>query len=326
MDYGLPRIVENPSLGISLAEGRFFLKKVFCFLGSGPTRRLKEYEGKSWWDYIEAQSKSDQYRAVLARGLSQSLVAMRPDKASALTVGTMLVQILLNIIEGKAADRVLNAPTNEAWIDPWVTFLTNTLSVQIRTNHVVTGINYAAGTNAIQNVTVKDSLGVAHVVGDPGDYYLAALPVDVLKENATLFPTAFKRAAGLSRPAPGGVGPDDGVDKLETEWMSGVLFYLNRDVSEVHGHVIYAHSKWALTSISQRQFWTGGFPYSAVPTPGAGAGKIHDILSTIISDWNTEGDKVALKKARRCTKAEIFDETWAQLKAHLNLAGNGKTY
>jgi uncharacterized protein with NAD-binding domain and iron-sulfur cluster len=315
----LREIVEDPSLGISLAEGRLFVKKVFCFLGSGKTRRLKEYEVKSWFDFIDAKNQSAQYRAVLGRGLSQSLVAMRPEDASALTVGTMLVQILLNIIEGKAADRVLNAPTNEAWIDPWVTFLTTTLSVQIHTNHVVTGINYAAGTNAIQNVTVKDAFGVTHVVGDPGDYYLAALPVDVLKENATLFPTAFKRAAGLSRPAPGGVDPDDGVDRLETQWMSGVLFYLNRDVSAVNGHVIYCHSKWALTSISQRQFWLGGFPY-----PGAGAGKIHDILSTIISDWETDGDRVALKKARECTKAEIFDETWAQLKAHLNLAGNGK--
>ena len=113
-------LVENPSLGISLAEGRFFLRKVLCFVGSGPTRRLKEYEGKSWWEYIEAQTKSPQYQAILARGLSQSLVAMKPEKASALTVGTMLVQILFKIIEGNSADRVLNAPTNEAWIDPWV--------------------------------------------------------------------------------------------------------------------------------------------------------------------------------------------------------------
>src|SRR6476469_8302177 len=82
----LRELVEDPSLGISTEEGLFFLKKVFCFLGSCQTRRLKEYEGQSWWEYIEAQTKSDQYRAVLARGLSQSLVAMRPDKASALTV------------------------------------------------------------------------------------------------------------------------------------------------------------------------------------------------------------------------------------------------
>jgi uncharacterized protein with NAD-binding domain and iron-sulfur cluster len=321
----LRELVEDPSLGISTEEGLFFLKKVFCFLGSCQTRRLKEYEGQSWWDYIEAQTKSDQYRAVLARGLSQSLVAMRPDKASALTVGTMLVQILLNIIEGKAADRVLNAPTNEAWIDPWVKYLTANLGVTILNGQDVTAITYDAPTNTIQSVTVTDTLGTAKVWGTAADYYVAALPVDVVKGNATLFPTSFKRAAGLCRPSAGGSTTDDGVDSLETEWMNGVLFYLNRDVSKVNGHIIYSNSTWALTSISQHQFWrAGSFPYPAGPSPAGGTLQVQDILSTIISDWNTPGDKVVSVTAKQCTKQQIFDETWAQLKAHLALAGNGK--
>jgi uncharacterized protein with NAD-binding domain and iron-sulfur cluster len=319
----LRELVEDPSLGISTADGLFFVKKIFCFLGSGPTRRLKEYEGKSWWDFIDAQNRSDQYKAVLARGLSQSLVAMRPDKASALTVGTMLVQILLNIIEGKAADRVLNAPTNEAWIDPWVKALTLNPNVQILTKHVVTAINYDSATKTIKNVTVQDSNNASQVFGTNADYYISALPVDVVKSNTTLFPTGFKRAAGLSRPSSAGSSTDDGVDSLDTEWMSGVLFYLNRDVSRVKGHVIYSNSKWALTSVSQRQFWVGGFPYPAVAS-STGAVQIQDILSTIISDWNTPGDKVVTTAANQCTRQEIFDETWAQLKAHLDLAGNGK--
>jgi len=321
----LRELVEDPSLGISTEEGLFFLKKVFCFLGSCQTRRLKEYEGQSWWEYIQAQTKSDQYKAVLARGLSQSLVAMRPDKASALTVGTMLVQILLNIIEGKAADRVLNAPTNEAWIDPWVKYLTANLGVTILNAQDVTEITYDAPTNSIQSVTVTDKLGTAKVWGTAADYYVAALPVDVVKGNATLFPTSFKRAAGLCRPSAGGSTTDDGVDSLETEWMNGVLFYLNRDVSKVNGHIIYSNSTWALTSISQHQFWrAGSFPYPAGPSPAGGTIQVQDILSTIISDWNTDGNEIVTVPAKQCTKQQIFDETWAQLKAHLVLAGNGK--
>ena len=87
-------------------------------------RRLAEYERESWWDFIEARTKSPPYKDVLARGLSQSLVAMRPDKASTLTVGAMLVQITFNIIAGEKADRVLNAPTSDASINPWVAQLT----------------------------------------------------------------------------------------------------------------------------------------------------------------------------------------------------------
>jgi uncharacterized protein with NAD-binding domain and iron-sulfur cluster len=311
-------LVENPSLGISVAEGRFFVRKVLCFVGSGPTRRLKEYEGLSWWDFIEAQTKSDQYKAVLARGLSQSLVAMRPDKASALTVGTMLVQILFNIIEGKKADRVLNAPTNEAWIDPWVAQLKQNPNVKIFNSHVVTEISYDSITNRVTGIKVNDTVnGTTQSLGSPLDYFLSALPIDVVQMPA-LFPTAFKRAAGLSRPPAGGVGPDDGVDRLETEWMTGVLFYMNRDVSSVHGHMIHSNSNWALTSVSQRQFWRSTYPWTTI-----GNGQVRDILSTIISDWETPGNKVVTTSARASKRHEILNETWAQLKAHLALAGKG---
>ncbi len=154
-------------------------------------------------------------------------------------------------------------------------------------------------------------------MGAPGDFFLSALPVDVVKQNATLFPTAFKRAAGLSRPVSSS-GVDAGVDSLETEWMTGVLFYMNRDVSAAKGHVIYSHSKWALTSITQHQFWRNDYPWS-----GLGNGQVKDILSTIISDWDTPGNKVVTTSAKQSTRQQIIDETWAQLKDHLALAGNG---
>jgi uncharacterized protein with NAD-binding domain and iron-sulfur cluster len=310
----LRQLIEDPSLGIPFTEGRVFLRKLFCFLGAGRTRRLTQYEQTSWWDFIEADLKSDQYKAVLARGLSQSLVAMRPDKASTLTVGSMLVQILLNILEGQQADRVLNAPTNEAWIDPWVKQLT--AKVSINTKHVVTSIKFDPLKKVITGIDVKDPNGAVTSHGDAQDYYIAALPIDVVQ--SALFPTALKRAAGLSQPAASGV--DNGVDKLDLEWMNGVLFYMNRDVSAAPGHVIYAHSKWALTSVSQRQFWRPDFPW-----PQRGNGTARDILSTIISDWDSPGNKVAIgKTAKQCVKQDIIDETWEQLKAHLTLAGNGK--
>ena len=42
---------------------------------------------------------------------------------------------------------------------------------------------------------------------------------------------------------------------LRTRWMNGVMLYLHDDVPVVNGHAIYMDSDWALTSISQRQFW-----------------------------------------------------------------------
>ena len=55
-------------------------------------------------------------------GPTRVLSATRTANASAHTVGVVLEQLLFTVL-GRGADgqpdRVLNAPTNEAWIDPW---------------------------------------------------------------------------------------------------------------------------------------------------------------------------------------------------------------
>ena len=311
-----------PSLGVPVSEARLFLKKLFCFLGSGPTRRLKVLEAQPWWDYIEAASQSTQYQCIFGRGLSRSLVAMRPEKASTLTVMSMFVQIILNVVDGqnKKADRVLNGPTSEVWIEPWVEQLKANPRVKVLTSADVQSITFNAAAQRVTSVDVRDAAGAVTTWGDQSDFYISALPVDVVQSN-TVVDHALKLAAGLVRP----VGStEDGVDRLDTDWMSGVLFYLNRNAAPLNGHVIYAHSPWSLTSISQRQFWDkrpvgmGAYPWSQ-----RGNGGAVDILSAIVSAWDEAGTKVVTKKANECTEGEIFDETWAQIKAHLTLAGNG---
>jgi uncharacterized protein with NAD-binding domain and iron-sulfur cluster len=81
----------------------------------------------------------------------------------------------------------------------------------------------------------------------------------------------------------------------------------------VHGHSIYIDSNWAVTSISQRQFWPN------VNLRELGDGGVGGILSVDISDWDTPGAYTARgKPARACSKEEVAAEVWAQLKAALN--------
>jgi uncharacterized protein with NAD-binding domain and iron-sulfur cluster len=82
----------------------------------------------------------------------------------------------------------------------------------------------------------------------------------------------------------------------------------------VRGHQVYADTPWALTAISQRQFWSGYDFETAAPDD------IEGVLSVIASDWDSPGILHG-KPARNCTRAEIADEVWAQVKAHLNVAG-----
>ena len=45
------------------------------------------------------------------------------------------------------------------------------------------------------------------------------------------------------------------VALLRTEWMNGLMFYLRERVDVTKGHVNYVDSGWAITSISEEQFW-----------------------------------------------------------------------
>ena len=130
------------------------------------------------------------------------------------------------------------------------------------------------------------------------DFYLAALPVEVLRTVAG--PPLRRLEPRLAA-----------LDRLVTRWMNGVLFYLDTDVPIVHGHTIYIDSEWALTSISQAQFW------ERVDIARYGDGNVRGILSVDVSDWDTPGRRTG-KVASRCSREEIRAEVWGQLADHLN--------
>ena len=74
-------------------------------------------------------------------------------------------------------------------------------------------------------------------------------------------------------------------------------------------------SMWALTSVSQAQFWAGrdfGRDY--------GDGQVRDCLSIDISDFESPGMLYG-RPASQCTPAQIAREVWAQIKAHIEDTG-----
>jgi uncharacterized protein with NAD-binding domain and iron-sulfur cluster len=104
------------------------------------------------------------------------------------------------------------------------------------------------------------------------------------------------------------------LNQLPTRWMNGIQFYFSQDVPLDHGHTLYADSPWALTSISQKQFW------QHANLANYGDGRVAGLLSVDISDWDAVGILVG-KSATECTADEIKNEVWAELKAHLNVGG-----
>jgi uncharacterized protein with NAD-binding domain and iron-sulfur cluster len=275
-------------LGIPPEEHAWLMDRILTLLTSCDARRYKQWDLQSWWVYVRAEQRSPAFRKFLADGLTRTLVAARAREISARTGGLILAQLLFDLTRaGGRADRVLDAPTNEAWIDPWVAHL-RSLGVDLRLSTPVEGITVRDG--RIAGVTTPAGTVTA-------DFYVAALPVEVFRLLAGPPLRALEpRLAAL--------------DRLATRWMNGVLFYLDRDVPLVHGHAIYVDSEWALTSISQAQFWREDLS-------GYGDGRVKGILSVDVSDWQMPGRRTG-KVAARCSREEIRTEVWDQLTDHLN--------
>jgi uncharacterized protein with NAD-binding domain and iron-sulfur cluster len=266
----------------------FFMGRLFTLLTSCDERRYEQWERLSWWEFTAAQQRSENFQKFLADGLTRTLVAAKARQMSARTGGLILCQLLFDMMRvGGRVDRVLDGPTSEVWIAPWIAYLER-FNVTLRGGCKITGIDCDG--QKITGVTVNSGGATERVVAD---YYLSALPVECLRRLLT----------------PELCGGEPRLEKLErllVRWMNGVMFYLERDVPLQRGHTIFIDSPWALTAISQAQFWP------TFDLEKRGNGEVNGILSIDVSEWEREG-KYIKKKAIDCSKPEIYDEVWHQV-------------
>jgi 15-cis-phytoene desaturase len=293
----LYNVLFRSNFGLSQDDIRFYMERLWQILTSCKERRFAEYEQVGWWQYIGANSRSRAYAHVLAEGLTRTLVAARARKMNTRTAGVILLQLIFDLIRpGLTTDRVLNGPTNEVWIDPWRAAL-RSKGVVYHLDAEVESLQCEDG--VIKSVTVVEAGRRFEVAGD---YYIAAVPVEVMSRLIT---------EEICR-----IDPQlEGIRELSrsVNLMSGVQFYLKEDVPLEHGHQLYLDTEWALTSISQRQFW------STQDLRHCGDGTARGILSVDISDWETPGSNG--KPALKCTDDEVAQEVWRQLKRSLNVEG-----
>lgn len=283
-------------LGVPPEELSYFVSRLLTVATSCPERRLVEFENIAWWDFIAAPRMSRAYQAYLGQGLTRSLVAMRAEESSTRTVGCTQLQLLYGLIcPTRVFDRLLSGPTDDVWIDPWIQYLKH-LGVEFFPGSRVVAIETAGA--RVTGAIVESASGRSSITAD---YYIAALPVEAM--TALVTDQLKSVAPSLAN-----------LEKLKTRWMNGIQFYLAQDVPLVNGHAIYLDSPWALTSISQRQFWTN------VDFSQLGDGTVRGILSVDISEWQAPG-VVYGKSAQECTADEIKEEVWTQLKQHLNVGG-----
>ena len=290
-------------LGLEPGELRYFLGRLWRIATSCQERRLKEYEQIPWWTYVGAASRSVAYQKLLARGMTRSLVAMRAEVAATRTVADILLQMAYYALTpGASSDRVLNGPTSKVWLDPWRAHL-RALGVRFHDRERLVRL-VLGDDGAIAHAEVRGASDMVTRV--EADHYVAAVPVEVMSQLVE-GPLA-EAAPSLAR-----------LHELSVEWMNGVQFYLSRDIPLVYGHSLYVDSTWALTSISQPQFWRQG----AYPLEKFGDGRVKGLLSVDISDWDDPGEYTTGADARYCSRDQVIEEVWAQVQHHLAQSGYG---
>ena len=305
--------------GLTHGDIELFAGSLWRILTSSYERRQQVYERLNWWQFMQTDEQRRRdgvapdapfpYEIYCVGGLTHSLVAAQPKLMSVKTGGDILVQLLLLMADPIAhTDRVLNGPTNEVWLNPWLTHLTTTLGVRYHHHRFVTRFACDPDTRRITAAYVRPELADAEERIE-ADYYVAAMPVermaqlinpDMRKVDATL---GFIQT--LAAPA-----------TQALNWMNGIQYYLNVDVPLAPGHVICVDSPWALTGISQAQFWPRH------PLADYGDGQVKGLISVDVSNWFEKG--LNGKTAADCPLPEVIAEVWAQLKQSL-VQANGES-
>lgn len=285
-------------LEVQPEETAFFAERLWQFVTSCDERRLVEYEKIDWWAFIGAAERSSAYQKAFGNAITRSLVAAKAERASTKTIGDIFLQILFDIVDPSVstADRVLNGPTNDVWINPWLDYLVSR-GVEYHLDATVRAVHYDGA--RICGATISEAGRDREV---HGDYFIAALPVERMADLVSTKMVSADPALGNLREL-----------SEYVEWMNGIQYYLTEDVPIAHGHTMYVDSPWSLTSISQAQFWKD------IDLTKYGDARVRGILSVDISNWDVAG--LNGKQADECTRDEIAVETWRQLKRSLNVDG-----
>lgn len=276
-------------------ELAYFVERLLVFLTSCDERRFGQWENVSWWDFVGAETRSKDYQHVLAAGLTRNLVAAKETIASTRTIGNMGEAFVYNLAQqgnDGAPDRVLDLPTNEAWIQPWTRLLRRR---GVRFVKGQRAVRYETGGGRITAAYVEDSAGRQTRV--EADWFVSAMPAERAREVWDR--DVLRLDESLSQ-----------VDDLITDWMVGIQFYLSKPADIARGHLTFVDSPWALTALTQGQFWE-----DRDFAKDYGDGSVVDSLSVDISNWDAPG-MVFGKPAKECTPEQIAREVMTQIRWH----------
>jgi uncharacterized protein with NAD-binding domain and iron-sulfur cluster len=260
-------------------------------------RNADELSTINWSEYLAGHNIDEQTYKMVVRCLGPFL-GFDNDKASIYDVNNA-AEILFNTNYNpfyKHGDAyVTNAPTNVAWFDPWVQYLTET-GVQIYTLATVTDINMINGRIESVNV-VMDGKEIEYYA----DYFISALPVESIlglaKKNAELW-NADQMIRNL-----------EPLQKLSRQVQCSMQFYFDKR-SFFHRKYSLAYLPncvWGVIIEPEGTVWQDTFDLEKY----CGT-EIRDIYSVGVCATDIKGI-LFNKSFVECTADEIAFEVWYQI-------------
>ncbi|MBO6938231.1 MAG: FAD-dependent oxidoreductase [Deltaproteobacteria bacterium] len=302
----VPQVVANMlrAFRVRPRDVQRFSRELVRFLLTSHERALESWEHRTLADFLNENDFSDEMVTFLKS--LRALSAMRAERGSLRTLLFTATQMISDFDPEYALwDALLPGPTDYLMLEPWEDELVR-LRIDIHRSTKVASLAFSPTrpglAGRLERVTLEDGRTID---AGPGDHFVFALPFEVARPlllGATNLP-----------PALGGVRRiDQRADNLGhgAEPMVGIQFFLSRDVPLAQGHVVYPRAEWAMTSISQAQFWRKTFPAEleeVFDAPG-----LRGILSAIVSAWDEPARRIG-KAPKDCTPLELAQEAFAQV-------------
>ncbi len=264
-------------------------KTLYCL--SMSRQRMDSLDSLKWKDFCDDLSpEAKKYLIQLwapVLGLDMSYMSFP-------VIGRMIKIILGAFVGGDSRLYLMNKPTNDAWFDEWVKYLTSQQGVKIFTNHEIQDLVVKSG--QISKVVLKDKLQ-NKIIEDSADYIVCGLSVESIA-GLTAKNSQLSAAPTLAKTIP--LAKTARQLQLSVQiFLDTKLIYPSQDLP-----VLYLpDSPWALIIEPEDYVWPS--TYSTNP-------KVKTVLSVGICVPDVVG--IAVKKPfKASTKAEMEQEVWAEI-------------
>ena len=328
------------TVGLTPGDVATFQSRMLRYLVTSPLRRARELQNVSAYDFFvghDSKTGTNQFSYTppcdaLLRQMPRVLAAFDSRWGDARTNLSTYLQLYLNMDRtDNKADGVLNGPTTEAWFDHWYRHLV-ALGVRFVHNAATRLDPPAFDATEPPHLRPRVQLTFADGTRATPDYTIVAVDAP-----AAEYITTALRAGGTGGTVAGLDGfttfapPPDGplqpaptrprnrrdpyaMDELgRVPWdrfqtLCGIQYYFDTEFQLLRGHMLYAGTDWALSSINQQGLWER--------QPILDRDGHVSVLSVDIGNFNAPSGHLG-KPARDCTPDEIAAEVWRQIAAAL---------